>query len=173
VLGLVGFDTTNFAAFVQALASAEEEVRRPVVGKLPATADFAKLAQTEGEKKALADSLKLALDSRELTMRSLAALGLDKLGPDGAGAAPALMVASRKESNTHCRLQMLLALGEMGTGAVTALSARAEAQLDYFADLAKDLRAANKTQQGAAAVALLRLAPDTKQGKQALPVVAR
>jgi hypothetical protein len=103
----------------------------------------------------------------------VAAYALGSLGEEGAGGVAALRAAMVKETDSRVKLEMLAAFAPVGPAAVRELADKADDLLDALLDVAADIRPANRLLQNCAAISLYKMAPTSKQGAKALPIVAR
>jgi HEAT repeat protein/S1-C subfamily serine protease len=169
----IGFDPALIAAFLKALASPDVEVRLMAATKLPSLSTFQKESPALNLTKDSLDSIKTALVSTETLARGVAAYALGSLGEEGAGGIAALRAAVIKETDSRVKLEMLAAFAQVGPAAVRELADKADELLDTLLDMASEVREANRPLQNCAAISLYKLAPSSKQGEKALPIVVR
>jgi HEAT repeat protein len=177
VLVNIGFDPVLFPAYLKAVSSTDSLVWVKPLNKMITFNPFSTFEKKEAPALNLSkdslNSLQAALDGQDPLARRVAAYALGTMGADGAAAAPKLRAALKKETMTFARLEMLTTFAKMGPAALKEPGGQGEVLLEELAEIANDARADTKNQQVCAAIALVRLAPTSSQGKQAYPILAR
>jgi hypothetical protein len=178
-LAELGLHDTTLTAFLKGLSSPDSDVVAAVVKSLPAASVFNKDLPALDLKKVPLDLIKPLLANTEPQGRLFAAYALGSLGPEASSAAPQLRAAFLAEKNRdpklspRIRLEILIALSDIGPEALTALSDNVDAFVTELLDAANDTNEETRFQQTAAALALASLAASRKESKDAYPVLIR
>jgi S1-C subfamily serine protease/HEAT repeat protein len=173
----IGYDAILFPAFLEAAGSSDRAVYSGPIRVLVSVSTWSTFDKKEvpalNLTKDALDSIKSALEGKDEIARRLAAYALGSMGAEGAVGVPHLRTAMKKEAKTESRLEMLTALSRIGPAAIKELSDQGETLLDELLEIAREGRGDTKHLQVCAALALARIAPESSQGKLALPVLAK
>jgi S1-C subfamily serine protease len=173
----IGFDPVLFPGYLTAMSTRDAAVSRVALDILKTRMGdctaFSKKALPLSLTRDSLESLKAALAGLHPLGRQVAAYALGTLGEEGAPAAASLRTALKKEGWKVVRREMLATFAQMGPAALKELGSQGEDLLDDLAKIATDARTDTRNEQVCAAIAIIRLAPTSRQARQAYPVLAR
>jgi HEAT repeat protein len=175
----IGLDQHTLPAFMKALDSPEEEIRKAALRGMTNISIFAgNLPSLTLTKDAVA-VLAPGLGSDQAYARWFAAFGLSSLKEEAAPAVPQLRAALAKEQNRDpmfspvIHLEILAALAEIGPDALSVLDRDADKFLDELKEIANDPDDRAYKLRTAAALALAKIAPDKPQARATLAVLVK